>query len=65
MPKNARLTFRVNADLKHEIEAIALKEGRSVAQICEVFLSKGCDRYQVEGAKLLQSYFSRESRQKK
>ena len=38
MKKDTRLTFRVNSDLKREVESIAAREGRSVARICEAFI---------------------------
>ena len=39
--KDTRLTFRVAADLKRKLEEIAKAEGRSVAQIAEVFMAAG------------------------
>jgi predicted transcriptional regulator len=53
MTKETRLTFRVRAELKKRLEAIAGKEARSVAQICEVILESGVAAYQKEGAKYL------------
>jgi hypothetical protein len=41
-------------DLKKELEAVAAHEGRSVAQICEVFLRVGSEVYKKEGTKLVQ-----------
>jgi hypothetical protein len=54
MTKETRLTFRVRSELKKSIEAIAAKEGRSVAQVCEVILQGGVVTYQKEGSKYLQ-----------
>jgi predicted transcriptional regulator len=54
MTKETRLTFRVQSELKKSLEAIAAKEARSVAQVCEVILQSGVAAYQKEGAKYLQ-----------
>jgi hypothetical protein len=59
MKKESRLTFRVRSDLKRELEAIAAREGQSVARICEVFLLIGSDAYKKDGTKLLQSLIGR------
>ncbi len=59
MIKDTRLTFRVQSGLKKELEAISKAEGRSVAQICEVFLRAGAESYWKEGPKLLKRFVSR------
>ncbi len=41
MKKDARLTFRIRSSLKKDVEGIADREGHSVAQICEAFLTRG------------------------
>ena len=51
MAKETRLTFRVRSDLKKGLEAIATKEARSVAQVCEVILQSGVRAYEKEGSK--------------
>jgi len=53
MKKDTRLTFRVNSDLKRDVEAIATREGQSVARICEAFLMAGSDAYKKQGTKFL------------
>jgi len=58
MPKNARLSFRVRSDLKKALEAIATKEARSVAQICEAILLEGATTYHREGTKYLNRLIS-------
>jgi hypothetical protein len=60
MAKDTRLTFRVQVELKKSLEAIANKEARSVAQICEVLLKDGVEAYQKEGAKYLQRLIARQ-----
>jgi hypothetical protein len=59
MKKDTRLTFRVNSSLKKDVEAIATREGQSVARICEAFLVAGSDTYKRQGAKFLQRMLGR------
>ena len=58
MRKDTRLSFRVGSDLKKTLEAVAAIEGRSVAQVCEVFLKAGSEVYKNEGTRLLQRFLS-------
>jgi len=59
MRKDTRLTFRVEAQLKESLEAIAAKDGRSVAQICEAFLRAGINEFKRTGSRHLQQFLSR------
>jgi hypothetical protein len=59
MRKDTRLTFRVQSELKESLEAIAAREGRSVAQICEAFLKAGAEEFRKRGPKWLQRFLSR------
>jgi hypothetical protein len=59
MRKDDRLTFRVSAELKQQMQAIAQREGQSVARICEAFLIAGSDAYRRVGSKSLQKYIGR------
>ena len=54
MKKDTQFTFRVRSDLKKKLESVAEREGRSVAQVCDVFLEAGFESYKKEGTKLLQ-----------
>ena len=56
MRKDNRLSFRVSSELKKALEAVAATEGRSVAQICEVFLKVGSESYKKEGTKIIQRF---------
>jgi hypothetical protein len=56
MRKDTRLSFRVGSDLKETLENVAAIEGRSVAQVCEVFLKAGSEAYKKEGTGLLQRF---------
>jgi hypothetical protein len=59
MKKDTRLTFRVNSDLKRDVEAIATREGQSVARICEAFIVAGSDAYKKQGTKFLRRMLGR------
>jgi uncharacterized protein (DUF1778 family) len=60
MAKDARLSFRVQSDFKKGLEAVAAREGRSLAQVCEAFLQAAMKTYQKEGSKFLQRFVSRQ-----
>jgi hypothetical protein len=57
--KDERLTFRVRSELKKDVEAVAAKESRSVAQICEAFLRAGLSAYKKDGTKYIHRFLSR------
>lgn len=59
MKKDARLTFRIDSELKKALETIALSEGRSVAQVCGAFLKAGSEAYEKEGSKYLSRFLSK------
>ena len=63
MMKDTRLTFRVRSLVKKELEAIAAREGRSVAQICEAFLAVGTEGYKKKGSQYFRRYFSRRKKE--
>ena len=56
MKKDTQFTLRIRTELKKELQAIAADEGRSVAQICEVFLRAGAEGYKKEGVKFLRRF---------
>jgi hypothetical protein len=45
MNKNERIGFRIPANIKKALMQIAKAEGRSLAQVCEVFLRAGIWSY--------------------
>ena len=51
--KEERIGFRVSAEVKAAMLQIARKEGRSVAQICELFLTGGIGEYEKDGSAYL------------
>lgn len=59
MKKDTRLTFRVNSELKRDVEAIASREGQSVARICEAFIMAGSEAYKKQGTKSLRRMLGR------
>jgi hypothetical protein len=63
MTKDTALSFRVPRRLKAELENVALREGRSLSQICEVLIAGGLDVYRREGSKFLQHLVSRQKKE--
>ena len=57
--KKAFIGFRLSQDLKKQLEDIAVREQRSISQICEVMLRGGVDAYEREGVRYLQRILSR------
>jgi predicted DNA binding CopG/RHH family protein len=58
MKKDTRFTLRIQSELKKELEIIAAREGRSVAQICEAFLKAGSENYKKKGSAFLQRFLA-------
>ena len=50
MAKDAPLAFRITTELKRKLQKIADDEGRSISQICEVFLWAGVDSFEEFGS---------------
>jgi hypothetical protein len=63
MKKDTALSFRVPRRLKAELEKVALSEGRSLSQVCEVLIAGGLDVYRREGSKFLQHLVSRQKKE--
>lgn len=62
MRKNERIGLRVTAELKRALIQIAKKEGRSLAQVCEILLRNGVLLYDEEGHKGLQRFIARQKK---
>jgi hypothetical protein len=58
MKKDETIGVRVPAELKKTLLQIARTEGRSLAQISELFLKGGIVAYEREGTKYLQRLLS-------
>jgi predicted transcriptional regulator len=56
--KNQQIGFRLSADLKKDLDEVAKREGRSLSQICEMFVSGGLEAYKREGSKYIQRLVS-------
>lgn len=54
MAKKDFLAFRINPDLKQQIEEIADEEQRSISQICELFLKGAVEDYKKDGPQYIQ-----------
>jgi hypothetical protein len=48
------LAFRIDPELKQQIEAIAAEEQRSISQICELFLKGAVEDYKKDGPQFIQ-----------
>ncbi|PYX23782.1 MAG: hypothetical protein DMG82_10595 [Acidobacteria bacterium] len=51
--KDERIGFRVSGEIKTALLHIAKKEGRSLAQVCELLLRGGINEYEREGSSYL------------
>lgn len=57
--KDERIGFRVSSEVKAALLQIAKKEGRSLAQICELFLRGGINEFEKEGSSYLHRLLAR------
>jgi predicted DNA-binding protein len=62
MQKDAPLAFRIPTELKKRLQAAAKREARSLSQVCEILLRLGVEAYEKEGAKYLQRFLSRQTK---
>ena len=60
MAKKDFLAFRINPDLKQQIEEIADEEQRSISQICELFLKGAVEDYEKDGPQYIQRLLARQ-----
>jgi len=54
------LVFRVNPELRRDIQQIANEEQRTITQICEMFLCEGVEAYKKDGAKSIQRLIAKQ-----
>jgi hypothetical protein len=64
-PKDERIGFRVSGEVKTALLQIAKKEGRSVAQICELFLKGGINEYEKDGSGYIHRLLARSKEKSK
>jgi hypothetical protein len=57
--KDERIGFRVSSEIKGALLQIAKKEGRSLAQVCELLLRGGIHDYEREGSRYLHRFVER------
>ena len=57
--KDERIGFRVSSEVKAALLQIAKKEGRSLAQVCELLLKGGVHEYEKEGSRYLHRFVTR------
>ena len=60
--KDERIGVRVPGDIKVALRNIARKEGRSLAQVCELLLRGGIVEYEKEGSEYLRRLLTRPSK---
>ena len=53
MAKTRFLVFRVNPELRRDIQQIADEEQRTITQVCEMLLNEGVEAYKKEGRKFM------------
>jgi hypothetical protein len=56
--KDERIGIRVPTETKQSLLRIAKKEGRSLAQVCEILLRAGIHSYEKEGTKYLHRFIA-------
>ena len=61
--KNEQIGFRLSENLKRELHEIAKREGRTLSQICEIFVAGGLESYRKEGPKYVQRLVSRRKKE--
>jgi hypothetical protein len=60
VPKKDFLAFRINPELKQQIEEIADEEQRSISQICELFLKGAVEDYKKDGPQYIQQLLTKQ-----
>jgi hypothetical protein len=63
MAKDQTIGIRVTAELKKALLQIATKEGRSLAQLCEILLRGAAASYKEEGHAYLLRLLSRQKKE--
>ncbi len=60
--KNDHIGFRLPKTLKKELNEIAEREGRTLSQLCEIFVSGGLEIYKREGSRYVQRLVSQQKK---
>ena len=61
--KDEQIGFRLPANLKRELHSLARREGRTLSQICEIFVAGGLEAYRSEGPRYLQRLLARQKKE--
>jgi predicted transcriptional regulator len=59
------LAFRINPELKRQLEEIADEEQRSISQVCELFLAGAVEDCKKEGPQFIQRLLARQKNKTK
>ena len=59
------LVFRVNPELRRDIQQIADEEQRTITQVCEMLLHEGVEAYKKEGPKYIQRLVAKQKVRKR
>jgi hypothetical protein len=62
--KDERIGFRISSEVKVSLRQIAKREGRSLAQICDLLLRGGIYEYDKGGSKYLNRFVALREKQK-
>lgn len=57
--KDERIGVRIPREIKAALQSIAKREGRSLAQVCELLLKGGISEYEKEGPEYLRRLLTR------
>jgi len=60
--KNDHIGFRLPMNLKKELHEIAKSEGRTLSQVCEIFVYGGLETYKKEGSRYLQRLLNQQKK---
>ena len=59
--KTGFLVFRLNPELRRDIQQIADEEQRTITQVCEMLLNEGVEAHKKEGPKFMQRLVAKQS----
>lgn len=63
--KTGFLVFRVNPELRRDIQEIADEEQRTITQVCEMLLYEGVEAYKKDGPKFIQRLVAKQKNRAK
>lgn len=62
VPKTDFLVFRVDPELKRQLQQLAEEEQRTVSQVCEMLLQEGLEVSKKEGPKFMRRLVAKQKR---